>query len=122
MLDTECMGTYFMGRSRKWKEKNEAVSRERTERKGASAEDICEIQGNCSIANADETDPAEMENVSQYKRRILEHCPWIGETVSKHRRRCHPCTGIDYSPQQKGRRECARHSCREVHICVGNCS
>lgn len=59
MLDTECMGTYFMGRSRKWKERNEAVSRERMERKAVSAEDICEIQGNDSIANANEKDPAE---------------------------------------------------------------
>ena len=64
------MGTYFMGRSRKWRERNEAVSKERLERKEVSAEDICEIQGNGSIVNAGE-DPAGMGNVSQNKRRTF---------------------------------------------------
>lgn len=67
VLNTECMGAYFKGRSRKWRERNEAVSKERIERKGVSAEYIGETQRNGGIANADEKDPAEMENVSVTK-------------------------------------------------------
>lgn len=54
--------------------KNEAVTRERIEK--LSTEDICEIQRNGSIANADEKDQVEAKNAVQHKRRnFWNHVP-----------------------------------------------
>lgn len=55
--------------------KNEAVTRERIEK--LSTEDICEIQRNGSIVNADEKDQVEVKkNAVQHKRRnFWNHVP-----------------------------------------------
>lgn len=50
-LDRGCMENYVTERSRKWRERNEAVTRGRTEREKVSTEDIREIQRNGSIAD-----------------------------------------------------------------------
>lgn len=54
--------------------KNEAVTRERIEK--LSTEDICGIQRNGSIANADEKDQVEVKKCRQHKRRnFWNHVP-----------------------------------------------
>lgn len=54
--------------------KNEAVTRERIEK--LSTEDICEIQRNGRIANADEKDQVEAKNAVQHKgRNFWNHVP-----------------------------------------------
>lgn len=64
--------------------KNETVTRERIEK--LSTEDICEIQRNGSIANADEKDQVEAKKCSAaQKEKSLKPCPCIGEAVVRHR-------------------------------------